>query len=63
MAVLVAGDNLKEERRPSLKVFGYSVDLSPVRGRESQLGAPLQEGCKVVTEIENFIEAERNLPR
>ena len=63
MAVLVARDNLEEERRLSLEVFGYSVDLGPVCGRESELVTPLEEGGKGVAEVQDFIETVRHLAR
>ena len=63
IVVLVARDDLEEERRLPLEVFGYSVNLCPVCGREGQLLTPLEEGGKVVAEVQDFIETVRHLAR
>ena len=63
VAVLVARDDLEEERRLPLEVFGYSVDLRPVCSGEGELLTPLEEGGKVVAEVQDFIETVRHLAR
>lgn len=61
VTTLVASDYLKEERRLTLEVFGYPVNLDPIFGGESEVVTPLQERGEGVAELKYLFQAVRDL--